>query len=68
MKCQIVCPVNRDFIKKKEREISFTKLESEVIMKGLKEYEFPLEVLEKIRKIDMDEYLSVLPRNISVLI
>jgi epoxyqueuosine reductase len=68
MKCQIVCPVNRDFIKKKDRGISFTDLESEVIMKGLKEYEFPLEVLEKLRMIDLDEYLSVLPRNISVLI
>jgi len=62
MKCQIVCPVNRDFVKKKERGISFTNLESEVIMKGLKENEFPLEVLEKLRKIDMDEYLSVLPK------
>ncbi len=68
MNCQIVCPVNRDFIKKKERGISFTNIESEFIIKGLKEYEFPFEVLEKLRKIDMDEYLSVLPRNISVLL
>ena len=42
--------------------------EANLDMKGLKEYEFPLEVLEKLRNIDMDEYISILPRNISVLI
>jgi len=68
MKCQIVCPVNRNYIKNVEKGITFSEKESEIIMQGLKEYQSSLEVIEKLKMINMDEYISVLPRNISVLI
>jgi epoxyqueuosine reductase len=67
MKCQIVCPVNRDYIKNKEKGITFSAKESEIIMQGLQDSSFPSKVMEKLKMINMDEYISVLPRNISVL-
>jgi epoxyqueuosine reductase len=68
MKCQIVCPVNRNYIKNNDKGISFSEKETEIIIKVLKDDPINSNVIEKLKYIDMFEYISILPRNISVLI
>ena len=68
MICQNVCPINKKYKINKVNIMSFSEKESEVIIKGLEKTRLPLKLKEKLRKINMDEYLSVLPRNIKVLI
>ena len=68
MKCQIVCPVNRDYIKKREKRITFSEDESDIFIKGLNKNQLTTNLLEKLKTIDMDEYISVLSRNINYLI
>ena len=68
MKCQIVCPENKEFIKAKDKGEVFTEEETEMILKGIPKDELPQELYKKLKRLNMDEYYSVLPRNLSVLI
>ncbi|UCB57897.1 MAG: hypothetical protein JSV67_04620 [Thermoplasmatales archaeon] len=68
MKCQINCPMNKDFIKTKNRGVVISEDETEIILRGFKEEDYQKNVYEKIRKLDMDEYGSLLSRNLKVLL
>lgn len=68
MKCQINCPMNKDFIKIKNRGIVFSEDETDIILRGFKEEDYQKNVYEKIRKLNMDEFNSLLPRNLRVLL
>jgi epoxyqueuosine reductase len=68
MKCQINCPMNKDVIKIKNRGIVFSEDETEIILRGFREEDYQQHVYEKIRKLNMDEYSSLLPRNLRVLL
>ncbi len=68
MICQDICPVNkdqRDWIVEGEE---FSEEETSMILKGVSEPGFPPETAEKLRKIQMLGYESVLRRNLGVLI
>lgn len=68
MKCQIDCPMNKDFIKTKNRGIIFSEDETKIILRGFKEEDFQKNVYEKIKKLNMDEYRPLLSRNLGVLL
>ena len=68
MKCQIHCPRNKDSKKSKNRGIVFSEDETNLILRGLTEEDYHKEVYEKIKKLDMEEYIPLLPRNLKVLL
>jgi epoxyqueuosine reductase len=68
MICQNVCPINKKYKKNKVEILSFSEKESGIIIRGLEKTSLPLKLKEKLRMINMDEYLSVISRNIKVLI
>jgi epoxyqueuosine reductase len=66
MICQNICPINKKF-KIKEKILSFSEKDSDIIIKGLGKINLPIKLEEKLKYINMDEYISVLSRNIKVL-
>ena len=60
--------MNKDFIKIKNRGIVFSEDETDIILRGFKKEDYQKNVYEKIRKLNMDEYNSLLPRNLRVLL
>lgn len=68
MICQNICPINKKYKKTKIKVLSFTERESEIICQHLNLSNLPLGLKGKLKRINMDEYISVLSRNINVLI
>jgi epoxyqueuosine reductase len=68
MKCQLVCPVNKPFVKWMEEGETFTEAESELLLKGVPLDNIPPETAHKLKRGYMLEYLDVLPRNLRVLV
>jgi len=67
MKCQLVCPVNKQFVKWVEQGEDFTEAETELILNGVLLDRLPPETVHKLNRSYMAEYLDVLPRNLRAL-
>jgi len=67
MVCQNVCPINKKYKKDKVEILSFSEKESEIIIQGLEKNSLPINLNNKLKSINMDEYLPVLSRNIKAL-
>lgn len=68
MKCQMVCPKNREFIHQSEKEITFTEEEIEMLLQNTPLEQLPCRLKEQLDKLNMTEYYDFLGRNLSVLI
>jgi epoxyqueuosine reductase len=68
MKCQLVCPVNKRFIKWVEEGETFSEAETELILSGAPLDRLPPETADKLNRSYMVEYLDVLPRNLRALL
>jgi len=68
MRCQTVCPQNRDFIGKVEDEVTFAAEETSMILESVPFNLLPNSLAQKLSNIDLNEYYGVLSRNLSVLI
>jgi epoxyqueuosine reductase len=68
MKCQLVCPVNKQFVKWVEEGEDFTEAETELILNGVPLDRIPPETVDKLNRCYMLEYLDVLPRNLRALL
>jgi epoxyqueuosine reductase len=68
MKCQLICPVNKRFIKWVEEGEAFNEAETELILKGVPLDRIPPETAHKLNRSYMVEYLDVLPRNLRALL
>jgi len=68
MKCQLVCPVNKRFIKWVEEGEDFNEAETELILSGVPLDRIPPETSHKLNRCYMLEYLDVLPRNLRALL
>jgi epoxyqueuosine reductase len=68
MKCQLVCPVNKPFIKWVEDGEDFDEAETELILSGVSLDRIPPATAHKLKRCYMHEYLDVLPRNLRVLL
>jgi len=66
LRCQLVCPVNRPFTKKREIVETFNEEETALIMNDT--FHGSPGILEKLKNIDMIEYENVLSRNLNVLL
>jgi epoxyqueuosine reductase len=68
MRCQIVCPQNKKFLQLKEPTIHFTEEETSIILHKTPRKNIPKTLVKKLKDLDIDEYYSVLRRNLSILI
>jgi epoxyqueuosine reductase len=68
MKCQLVCPYNKPFIDYIEDIGGFTAEETEILLQGLPLEKLPPSIIEKIDLMDLQNYISVIPRNLKVLL
>ncbi len=68
LRCQEVCPENRAVAHRREEGVSFAEEETDLILRGASKDQLPPDLFSKLQGLNMDEYLSVLPRNLAVLI
>jgi epoxyqueuosine reductase len=68
MRCQLVCPVNKQFVKWVEEGEDFNEAETELILNGVPLDHIPPETVHKLNRCYMLDYLDVLPRNLRVLL
>lgn len=66
MRCQKVCPENREFIKWIEEEEEFSEEETTLLLQGASQKTLPISTLRKLERLSLTDYLNCLPRNLSV--
>jgi hypothetical protein len=66
MRCQKVCPQNRDFIEWIGDEERFTEEETNILLEHIGREKLPAETLRKLENLDLLDYLDSLPRNLAV--
>jgi len=65
--CQKACPVNKDIPNTMVDGPAFSESETDAILQGASNIEVPWNVDQKLKKLDMIEYLPVLGRNLDAL-
>jgi epoxyqueuosine reductase len=68
MRCQLVCPVNKQFVKWVEDGEDFDETETQLILNGVPLDRIPAETVRKLNRCYMMEYLDLLPRNFRALL
>ncbi|WP_026881108.1 4Fe-4S double cluster binding domain-containing protein [Clostridium akagii] len=68
MRCQIICPVNRNSIKDLEDLAEFNEQETKMILSKTPLHKLPAITYRKLELINFIEYYELLARNLSVLI
>jgi epoxyqueuosine reductase len=66
MRCQKVCPQNKDFIEWIGDEERFTEEETNLLLEHPSGEKLPAETLKKLETLDLIDYLDCLPRNLAV--
>jgi len=66
MRCQKVCPVNRDVIQWIEEEVEFSEEETALILEGTPQDKLPKITLKKLQRLSLDDYYNRLPRNMGI--
>lgn len=65
--CQRVCPENRDFWPWVEGDEIFSEEETAFLLEGVSLEWLPAATVKKLERLDLIEYLDILPRNLSVI-
>jgi len=68
MKCQIVCPENKEVLKWKELKEFFTEEETHSLLNKKPNSELPNNILEKLERLSLTEYIEILPRNLKAVL
>jgi len=68
IKCQDVCPVNKEYKKFIVSGSDFSEEETSMILQGVAKDQLPLDTIEKLKKICLLDDYQVLQRNLAVLI
>ena len=68
MVCQKVCPVDKSFRKWIVDGPSFSAQETDLLLQNASKDEFSSETIQKLKQLDMVEYLDVLGRNLRALV
>jgi epoxyqueuosine reductase len=66
MKCQSVCPANREALDWREDGGEFSEEETALLLEGAPLAELPTSLVEKLRRWDLLQLQDVLPRNLGV--
>jgi len=67
MRCQELCPANRYYLRTQKVVAEFDREETEIILKNLPPEQLPERVRVKLRELDLEEYSTVLGRNLLAL-
>lgn len=68
LRCQAICPENRDFRDWIENKTVFSEAETTLLLDRLKTDRLPSKTENKLEKLYMMEYLEILPRNMRALL
>jgi len=68
MKCQDVCPANKDYVKYIAPGREFSEEETLMILKGVSIDKLPLDTIEKLKKLCLLDDYNIIQRNLEVLI
>lgn len=67
LKCQIICPMNKNYINNIIGPIKFTEQETEIILSQVNYQEFDSQLQRKVDILGMKDWLKAIPRNLLVL-
>lgn len=67
MNCHALCPANRYYVRKERVVAEFDRAETDLILQGLAADSLPSALRERLVKLDLDEYATVLGRNLRAL-
>jgi epoxyqueuosine reductase len=68
MKCQVICPKNKEYMDNIIEPVEFTEKETLILLEGKPLEQFSEELKQKIKELEMFNYLGALPRNLKVLL
>lgn len=68
MRCQLVCPHNKKFLHLSRKSVTFTKEETLSILQKTPRKQLSKKLAEKLMHFDLDEYYTILGRNLTVLL
>lgn len=68
LRCQSVCPKNKDYLDNVIEPVEFTEDEALLLVEGRPLEQFPAILKQKVKELDMFDYLTALPRNLKVLL
>jgi epoxyqueuosine reductase len=66
MRCQRVCPQNKEFIQWIGEEEEFSEEETALLLQGVPQDKLPATTLRKLEHLSLVDYLNCLPRNLSI--
>jgi epoxyqueuosine reductase len=67
LKCQIICPMNKAYVKNIIGPIKFSEEETELLLSGSPLDAFTPELKQKAKYLGMDEWIGSIPRNMKAL-
>lgn len=68
MLCQNVCPMNKKFLDRIDDETAFSEKETDYLLRSVPLDNVPKPLTEKIKKLGLTEYASVLGRNLKAIL
>ncbi len=68
MRCQRICPENRDFVGWIEGTEEFSEEETALLLKGVPPDQLPAETIGKLERLDLLGDYEVIPRNLGVFL
>lgn len=68
MDCQKVCPENKSFFDWFEAREEFSEEETDLLLEKVPVDELRPETIRKLERLDLVEYLEILPRNLRALL
>lgn len=68
LRCQNVCPKNKEYLNNIVDSVEFTEEEVQLLLEGKPCSEFPEKLIQKLKELDMFDYLGALPRNLKILL
>jgi epoxyqueuosine reductase len=66
--CQKACPVNKEFLKLTEEGPVFSEEETSFLLQDTPHGKIPQNIISKLERLDLIEYLDVIGRNLKVLL
>ncbi len=67
IRCQIVCPYNMKQAGTVNKTVEFSEQETDMLLNGSSFESYSFEFREKVEDLGLDNYLTVIPRNLGVL-
>ena len=67
LKCQIICPMNREQKNKIVGPIFFTELETNMLLSGLQYEQQPISLKKKVKFLGLHQWPDGIPKNLNIL-